>query len=207
MQPGKIIILNGTSCSGKTTLAHALQNALSEPYYALSIDDFQNGFPAGTIQFGDGIDPAEVPGWLAVVADGRLVDLRMGPQGLRFLEGLYASLAAFAAAGNNIIFEDVFYDERALKAALKALQGLPVLLVGVFVPLEVARQREEARGTALPGGAEVYFERVHAHELYDLEVDTAMATPDECALAIRDFLDQDLPLTATRRLARRMGVA
>ena len=40
MNRGKIIILNGVSSSGKTTLAKALQNAFDELYVRLSIDDF-----------------------------------------------------------------------------------------------------------------------------------------------------------------------
>ena len=37
-----IIILNGTSSSGKTTIAKYLQKLLDEPYCLLEMDDFMN---------------------------------------------------------------------------------------------------------------------------------------------------------------------
>lgn len=40
MQQGRIIILNGTSSSGKTTLARVLQKQLSTPFYFIDIDTF-----------------------------------------------------------------------------------------------------------------------------------------------------------------------
>ena len=40
MEKGKIIILNGASSSGKTTLAKALQDRMDDLTYILSLDDF-----------------------------------------------------------------------------------------------------------------------------------------------------------------------
>ncbi len=40
VNPGKIIILNGTSSSGKTCIVRVLQNILDEPYLEAGIDKF-----------------------------------------------------------------------------------------------------------------------------------------------------------------------
>jgi chloramphenicol 3-O phosphotransferase len=40
MTSGRIILLNGTSSSGKSSVARALQEVLSEPYLHLGIDTF-----------------------------------------------------------------------------------------------------------------------------------------------------------------------
>jgi len=40
MSSGYIIILNGTSSSGKTSIVNALQNILEEPYLEAGIDKF-----------------------------------------------------------------------------------------------------------------------------------------------------------------------
>ena len=40
MKKGKIIILNGVSSSGKTTLAKTIQGRSPIPLYRLDIDDF-----------------------------------------------------------------------------------------------------------------------------------------------------------------------
>jgi chloramphenicol 3-O-phosphotransferase len=42
--PGRIIFLNGVPNAGKTTLAEAIQEALEEPYWHLSLDDFLRGY-------------------------------------------------------------------------------------------------------------------------------------------------------------------
>jgi len=38
--PGTIILLNGTSSSGKTSIVKALQDSLEEPYLVMGIDRF-----------------------------------------------------------------------------------------------------------------------------------------------------------------------
>ena len=42
---GRIILLNGTSSSGKTTLVHALQSALPDPWLEIGIDRFVFALP------------------------------------------------------------------------------------------------------------------------------------------------------------------
>ena len=48
MNHGIIIILNGTSSSGKTSVLHALQDLLEEPYLEAGIDKFFSCFPKDT---------------------------------------------------------------------------------------------------------------------------------------------------------------
>jgi chloramphenicol 3-O-phosphotransferase len=45
MTQGTIIFLNGTSSSGKTSIARALQKSLDEPYLYLSVDSFLDMLP------------------------------------------------------------------------------------------------------------------------------------------------------------------
>ena len=40
VEKGKIIILNGVSSAGKTTLAKVLQDRLSSPYFHMDVDTF-----------------------------------------------------------------------------------------------------------------------------------------------------------------------
>ena len=41
-----VILLNGCSSSGKTTLAEMLQQLLPEPYQYVGLDQFRDGMPA-----------------------------------------------------------------------------------------------------------------------------------------------------------------
>jgi chloramphenicol 3-O phosphotransferase len=58
--------------------------------------------------------------------------------------------------------------------------------VGLFAPLEVLEARERERGDRELGLARWQYDRVHQGVVYDLELDTAVATPLENAGNIRD---------------------
>lgn len=57
-KPGTIIVLNGTSSAGKTSLATALQDALlPTPYLSLGFDLFMAMLPAGSDRLKDVLAP------------------------------------------------------------------------------------------------------------------------------------------------------
>ena len=48
----------------------------------------------------------------------------------------------------------------------------------------------------------LWQEEVHNPAIYDLEVDTSLLSPEECAATIRERLDDGPPPSAFRQLAR-----
>src|SRR5919202_4612278 len=136
-QPGNIVLLNGTSSAGKSRIAQALQEVMEAPYLHTGIDHFLERFPVRFHVKSDGADPATAAGFLWVCPDGQtLAELRIGPLGLRLLVGMYRAVAGLAAAGNDVILDDVVYDPRVLNAAVDILHQFPVLFVGVSCSLE-----------------------------------------------------------------------
>jgi len=208
-EPGNIVFLNGTSSAGKTSISRALQNIMMPtPMLRTGLDHFCAGVPISLFVCVDGEQPAEVDGWLEVYSDGTLVELpRIGPVGKRLLAGMYQAIAAVALAGNDVIMDDMIYNPEVLRSAVVALKGLPVLFVGVHVPIDIARQRELDRGDRAPGGAAIFLEQVHAHGTYDLELDTSMLTPEECAARIKTALESGYPRTALPKLAETLGIS
>lgn len=200
MTPGQIILLNGTSSSGKSTLARALQDVLDEPYLHTGIDHFLERYPSRLIVYSDGVTPPSAEGWLAVFRDNALAEMRLGPAGLRFITGMYQSIAALSAAGVNCIVDDVIYDPRVLQAALSAFKNVPVFFVGLRCPLAIAEQWEQARGNRAPGGARTFHPLVHAHGLYDFEIDPSLHAPAECAQLIKAALPNPTQPDAFRHL-------
>jgi chloramphenicol 3-O phosphotransferase len=89
------------------------------------------------------------------------------------------------------------------------LAGLSVLFVGVRCPIDVIWERRKATWGQDPnkvdqgvaGSVHLAQQAVHAHGGYDLEVDTSISSPDECAELIRRRLAEGPPGTRFR-LAR-----
>jgi chloramphenicol 3-O phosphotransferase len=219
MGQGNVVLLNGTSSAGKSTIARALQEIMETPYLHMGIDHFLSSVPPTGALVTD-VDGQVTTDFFQVVYQGRttesiaavqrgeadypdgvLAEVRIGPGGLKLLAGMYRSIAALAAAGIDVIVDDVIHDRRVLMAAVEALRDAPVLFVGLRLPREVAERRERERGDRGPGGAAAFYDLVHAHGVYDLELDTAAASPMECALRIKQALQDGHPRRAFRELA------
>lgn len=200
MRQGQIIHLNGTSSSGKSTIARALQEMLDEPYLHTGIDHFLEHYPSRMIAHSDGIDPRSADGWLAVFQDDALVEVRIGPLGYQLIGAMYRAIAALAESGINVIVDDVIYDPHVLQIAVETLQQCDVFFVGIRCALEVAERRERARGNRARGGARTFHDRVHQNALYDLEVDSGQLKPMECALQIAQGLQAKSTPHAFERL-------
>ncbi len=181
---GHVILLNGSSSAGKTTLAEMLQRLLAEPYQLISLDQYRDGLPARFrgLNAPDGTTGAQGLNVVPVERAGqRVTAIAFGDAGRRMLRGMRRAIAAFAREGGNVIVDDLVLEEAFLLDYLEALRGLRVTLVGVRCPLKVVQAREAARPGRFPGTAESHFHEVHAHCVYDVEVDTSAATPRACA--------------------------
>lgn len=192
MRAGRIILLNGSSSAGKTTLAITLQQLLKEPWHHIALDQFRDGM-AGRYR---GLNsPPGSPGarGLNVVpiphGDERVTDVQFGDLGKQMLRGMRRAIAAFVAEGNNVIIDDLMFEAEFLFDYLDALRGFDVVFVGVRCSKAVVNAREARRPGRFPGTATSHFDRVHSHCIYDVEVDTSVATPRECALEIIAHLD------------------
>jgi chloramphenicol 3-O phosphotransferase len=178
MTSGRVIVLNGGSSSGKSSIARALQELLAPtPWVTFGVDTLIGGLPQWLGGDGGGLDQAE---------DGSIA---VGPA-FTAIEGTWhRGLAAMAAAGANVIIDDVFLSGAASQARLRtALAGLDVLWVAVRCAPKVAAGREAARGDRVTGQAVDQAERVHDGVAYDLEVDTALLSTDAAARAVVEAL-------------------
>ena len=161
---GRIILLNGASSSGKTTLARALQGRLDEPFWHYSIDHLNTArvLPEARIKSG------EFP-WST---------LREA-----FFDGFHRCLPALAGAGNNLIVEHIVETAEWRDQLLRLLSPLDVFCVGIHCPLPELERRERERGDRSIGDAKRDFETTHSLCIYDFEVDTTLA-PDRNTEAI-----------------------
>lgn len=168
-----MIVLNGGSSSGKSSLARSLQAALAEPWLTFGVDDFVNALPASLQDSDAGIE---------IAPDG---GVSVGPA-FRALDAAWTTgIAAMARAGAHVIIDDVFLGGPDSQGRWqRALGDLPVLWVGVHCDPATAAAREAARGDRVHGMAELQADLVHRGVTYDLEVDTTHTDPTECARVI-----------------------
>jgi chloramphenicol 3-O phosphotransferase len=121
-----VIVLNGGSSAGKSSIARCLQSVLPSPWLTLGIDDLLGALPLPE----SGHDPG-----LTFEATGAIV---VDPVFRRFEAAWYAGIAAVARAGVGIIVDEVFLGAGASQARLQsALGDLAVLWVGVHYDVEV----------------------------------------------------------------------
>ncbi len=173
MNAGKIIFLNGTSSSGKTSILHALQKNLEEIYLEAGIDKFIFMLPKRYL---------EGPLWDEVLGQAG----RAGQVGQRLVGGMHAAIAALSKNGMNVIADHVLVEEDWARDCSRLFFDLPAYLIGLRCPLEVLELRERSRRDRTLGQARLQFDQVHKFVTYDLEVDTSRLGPEECADEIRE---------------------
>ncbi|MFJ9037165.1 chloramphenicol phosphotransferase CPT family protein [Streptomyces sp. NPDC102406] len=178
MDTGRIIFLNGTSSSGKSSIARELLDVLDDGvFFHLAVDAFN------AMRTKRELGPAELESALR-----------------RTRTGFHRAIAAMAEAGNDVVVDHVLSEPWRLRDCLAVLPAENVLFVGVHCPLDELVRREAARGDRPPGLAALQYELVHRHGVYDLECDTSTASPRACAEQIRDFLPHRPSPTAFMRL-------
>jgi len=166
----QVIVLNGTSSAGKTSIARCLQSILPAPWLRLGIDDLTRAAPDA------GLDDGSL---LHVTATGQV---ELGPAWQALETSWYAGMATIAATGTGVIVDEVLLDGGAGQERLRtALCGLEVLWVGVTCDPAVANARAARRPDRVAGLVASQWPVVHEGVVYDLVVDTSRATSARCA--------------------------
>lgn len=173
MEKGTVIFLNGTSSSGKSAIAGHIQSIFREPFLHVSVDKFIYMLPGNYLTGGNNEGLKEsIP---------------------RIVSGMHRAIPALSDCGNNLVVDHVLEREEWLDecAGLPALY--PAYLIAVRCPLEILKKREKERGDRQEGLAEYQYDRVHSRGMYDFEMDTSEMSAEECARAIKTYVENHEP--------------
>jgi len=163
-----VILLNGPSSSGKSTLSIALQKALEyetgEKYGIISIDNFLN------MTMNEAIYEEDV--------------FEISPK-------LCKTAVDMASSEKNIIIDNVITSKRIFKQLTKALEFCDRYLISVNCPLRELIRREQKRKNRCLGSAEASSQYLFPQETYDLTIDTFQTPMEECELQIIKALQNE----------------
>jgi len=197
--PGQIVVLNGTPRSGKSSIATMIQNTFDGIWMNVGVDRFIQMTPE-RYQPGIGLRPG-----------GERPDLE--PLIVLLYRAMYEAIAQHSRLGINVVVDVGHHNAYSVPRGIlpdcaRQLTGLPALFVGVRCPVEVIMRRRRATWPAItpddgsvPQTVSLWQQVVHVPGIYDLEVDTSLLDPAECADLIRQRLKNGPPPTAFQRLA------
>ena len=155
---GNVIVLNGTSSSGKTTLARELQSQCADIYLLCSLDAFWDMTPYGI-----------------TAGSGNFPNMKLA---------LAKSVLALVETGHNVIVDIVFCGRKTYQELQQELEGINLNIIKVECPLDELIKREMSRGDRNIGLAESQFKSVHKGVTYDLIVNTLTNSSEQCAQKI-----------------------
>ena len=169
---GRVIVLNGTSSSGKSTLVRALQARLDGPWLGVGIDTVVYALPKAYL---------DLPGWADVfryvpAESGSPAPFRIetGELGHRLIEGMHGMVASLADAGLSVIVDHVLLEPEWLPDLAATARRATRCCSSASGARSTSswRARRPAKDRTI-GQAAAQFDVVHRAGGYDLEVDTS----------------------------------
>ena len=161
----RVILLNGPSSAGKSSLSAELKRRLGlmgEDAAIVSLDDHM------TIGRDEEI-------WEDDVFD--------------VMPRMCAAIEQELRLGRLVIIDHVITSQRIFEAVLEAAKGSETKKIKVSCSLETLKRRVAARGDRVKGSAEASYEYLYPKEGYDLCLDSGSCSAAELADRILSFVD------------------
>lgn len=193
MERGLIIFLNGTSSSGKTSIAVEMKKQGDIPLHHLSVDHFFQNYD----QFIDNTYPDMKP--TRELEPHVMTDILFDP----IVSLFYSTIKLFSEMGLNVIVDTVITNDKWFNGFYDLLSDYPILFVGVHCSKEELTRREQSRGDRAIGLAHSQCDYIYAYDEYDLEVNTEEFSSADCAAKILDYINSEQEFSAFKKLSRR----
>jgi chloramphenicol 3-O phosphotransferase len=190
LKQGIIVLMNGTSSSGKTSISIELMNQKEIPFHYLSIDNFIKEF---NNKFLDVAEPTRE------VDQQSIAQIIFDP----LFSVYYSTIKLFSEIGVNVIVDTVIDNDKWFNECLDLFFDQPTLFIGVICSKEELIRREQTRGDRNIGLAASQFSKVYCIDEYDLEVNTEEMNPIECAEKILSFIKSNKEYSVFKKLSKR----
>ena len=207
LPPGRVLVITGATGAGKSTTCAEFVGQQDDLWLHFGVDLFfgklvpRQFIDGGGPRSGEGLytapdDPADPNGpW----------HMALGTIGWPLMRTFHRMVAEAARSGRNVVVDHItMVDPPILADCLKALAGLPVTFVALKPPPEVSPQRIDARLESIVATlgrehavrysenkkkvARFLYERIFAHDCFDLVIDSEAHPPQEVARQIGEAL-------------------
>jgi chloramphenicol 3-O phosphotransferase len=171
MNKGIIVLLNGVSSSGKTTLSKNLQDKFNEVFYLFSSDTF------------------------CEMIHEKYLDFNHPEYVYQTLSLFRKVIKLYSDEGENVIVDTAMLENpghNLYKEYKNLLTNNPVVLVKVICPIEELQRRELKRGDRYVGLAKSQIPILNPQNGYDIIVDTYNQTIDECSDKIIEYINKNI---------------
>ena len=173
MQP-QLILLNGTSSSGKSSIVKCLREKLQAPYLEMGLDKFLYMLPDQYLK---------QPLWEQVWGHSKCA----GDLGNKLMSGMHQSWLTMMSSGNLVIADHVLIEKKWTAELAELFHDKPAYFIGVHCPLDITEKREAERKDRTLGSARLQHAIVHRWAEYDLTIDSSITTPEQSAEKIIEF--------------------
>ncbi|WP_237685179.1 chloramphenicol phosphotransferase CPT family protein [Arthrobacter sunyaminii] len=173
----QVIVLNGGSSSGKSSISRALQEMLPGLWLTFGVDTFIEALPNRGDSPRAGITYVQ-DGTITFSAAHRALELSW-----------YTGLSSMARAGAHLILDEVMLSGGTGQERIQStFAGVSMVWVGVRCAPEVAASREAQRPDRAEGMGRAQALSVHNGVIYDFEVSTTNRSTEDCARDVACWL-------------------
>ena len=174
----KIILLNGCSSAGKTSLVKEIQDLSDKFWLTFGIDDLLDAMPDKYV--GEGKKVTE--GFQFVSSTDKeglsITEVKVGPIGEKVTALAPKIVKQFADSGFNVVVDEVIWEKKDLEDYALNLKNHQVYFVNVCCELPVMEEREKKRGDRLLGMSRWQFAKMKDLDWnYDIKIDTSYTGP------------------------------
>jgi chloramphenicol 3-O phosphotransferase len=193
-----IILLHGTSSTGKTSTARTLQNIFPAPLIYLSLDTWirqclSPRFYEPATKLADVKQDSEVKQGTHFLLPNTLENplpwpmVGSGKVANDTIEMMYQSALNFYAKGYWVVLDHVLLNSKWRDLFLSMTKDCRRILVKMTCDANLLAEREKARGDRMQNVYLALLNTIHQGMNYDLTIDTSHITPLQAAQKIMDF--------------------
>ena len=195
---GIIILLNGTSASGKSTLAKKITELWKKPMVITGLDALfcYVAFPQYfSPHVSDEIKNSVMEGfWKEDIEGNKMFELQWGEEGKKMIHAMHDAMIAYANNGVDSVADYIAYDNSWIPELEKKCKenNISLYCIKVHASLETIETREIARGTSPVGHARSHYNTVHDKVNYFFEIDNENDSLENNAQKIVEIVKKNI---------------